>query len=56
VDWFADHRTNGYVFTTVGRTADVEMSVPSKYHPEVNGLVDVAPAIKAATTSTKPCV
>jgi hypothetical protein len=56
VDWYADQRGGGYVFTTVGRTAGVEVSVPDEYRPEVNALVDVTRAIKANTRSTHPCV
>jgi uncharacterized protein DUF3515 len=43
-------------FTTVGRSAYVRLLVPDAYQPAADALVDVAPAIKEATTETKPCV
>jgi hypothetical protein len=43
-------------FTTVGRSTYVEMVVPDAYQPAADVLVDVAGAIKSATTVTKPCV
>ncbi|KWW99636.1 hypothetical protein LI90_1275 [Carbonactinospora thermoautotrophica] len=45
VDWFPEQLTRGYVFTTVGRVANVEVSVPDAYAPEVNPLVDLAGAV-----------
>jgi hypothetical protein len=56
VDWYADKRRDRYVFTTVGRTVAVELTVPHDYRPEVNALVDVAQAIKANTRAITPCV
>jgi hypothetical protein len=56
VDWYADKRRDSYVFTTIGRTVSVELTVPHDYRPEVNALVDVANAIKATTRAVKPCV
>lgn len=46
VDWFPEQTSDGYRFTTWGRQANVEVFVPDTYAPEVNPLVDVAPAIK----------
>jgi len=46
VDWFPEELPEGYVFTTWGRTVNVEVTVPDDYAPEVNPLVDLAPAIK----------
>jgi hypothetical protein len=43
-------------FTTVGRSAYVEMLVPDAYQPAADALVDVSRAIKSATTATNPCV
>jgi Protein of unknown function (DUF3515) len=43
-------------FTTVGRSAYVEVVVPDAYQPAADALVDVARAVKNATTVTKPCV
>ena len=52
VDWFAEPLTNGYLFTTVGRVADVEVAVPSDYAPEANPLVELSTAIKQALPIT----
>jgi hypothetical protein len=43
-------------FTTVGRSAYVEMVVPDAYQPAADALVDVAAAIKGATRATRPCL
>ena len=32
--WFAEPAHGGYLFTTIGRPAYVEVSVPSHYAPE----------------------
>jgi hypothetical protein len=45
VDWFAEQRSAGYVFTTYGRVANAELAVPSAYAPESAALADVAMAI-----------
>ena len=46
VDWFPEELEHGYVFTTWGRTVNVEVTVPDDYAPEVNPLVDLANPIK----------
>jgi len=48
VDWLAVETGRGWLFTTVGRVANVEVAVPTKYEPAVNPLVDLATAIAAA--------
>ncbi|HEU4676895.1 MAG TPA: DUF3515 domain-containing protein [Motilibacteraceae bacterium] len=48
VDWFPEHLSDGYRFTSYGRVADVEVRVPGAYAPEVNPLVDLAAAMKKA--------
>ncbi len=45
VDWFPEQLTRGYVFTTVGRVANVEVTVPDAYAPEADPLVDLAGAV-----------
>lgn len=61
VDWFVpdriveDQRAD-VVMTTVGRDVNVEVRVPAKYRPSLAPMTDLAPAIKAATTSTQPCL
>jgi hypothetical protein len=53
VDWLPEQLTNGYLFTTVGRALNVEVSVPSAYSPESDALVDLSPAV-AATIVVDP--
>jgi len=55
VGWFAEEAEGGYLFTTIGRSAYVQMGVPSEYAPEANALVDVAEAVKK-TPELQPCV
>lgn len=47
VDWLPEQLTHGYLFTTVGRAVNVEVSVPDAYSPEAGALADLAPAIAA---------
>jgi Protein of unknown function (DUF3515) len=47
VDWFAEEVPEGYIFTSWGRLANVEVTVPDDYSPEADPLVELAPAIKA---------
>lgn len=56
VGWFAEQADGGYLFTTIGRSAFVEMGVPSEYAPEANALVDVAAPITAQIPLQTPCV
>jgi hypothetical protein len=46
VEWFPEELERGYRFTTFGRTAFVEVTVPQDYQPEVNALVDLAAAVE----------
>jgi hypothetical protein len=48
VEWFPEELERGYRFTTFGRSAFVEVTVPDDYRPEVNALVDLAAAVDAA--------
>jgi hypothetical protein len=56
VGWFAQQRAGDIRFTTIGRSVNVELTVPNDYRPQADALVDVAAAIKATTTSVRPCV
>ncbi|MFD2079770.1 Protein of unknown function [Actinopolymorpha cephalotaxi] len=56
VGWFSERATRGYIFTTIGRDAYVELSVPSAYQPPSNALVDVAAAVRQAVPVRTPCV
>jgi uncharacterized protein DUF3515 len=50
VEWFLVENGDGYVFTTVNRAANVEVSVPGSV-PRTEAtapLVDLAPAVRAA--------
>ncbi|MDT0547311.1 MULTISPECIES: DUF3515 domain-containing protein [unclassified Streptomyces] len=46
VKWLPEQLDDGYRFTTVLRRAYVEVTVPGKYAPEVNPLVDLASAVE----------
>jgi Protein of unknown function (DUF3515) len=66
VGWFAQQGgrpitgtkpVNGtVVFTTVGRSPYVEVSVPGDYQPAADALVDVSSAVSGSTTEQHPCV
>lgn len=49
VSWLAEEQENGYIFTAVGRTPQVEVYVPDTHTPEVNPLVDLAAPMQAGT-------
>lgn len=48
VDWLPEQLERGYLFTTVGRQLNVEVSVPDAYSPEADALVDITPAVLEA--------
>ena len=54
VDWFVVERPDARVFTTVGRTANVELTIPRAHEPAVGPLVDVAAAIEANNPTVAP--
>lgn len=56
VGWFAEEGQGGWLFTTIGREAAVQVGVPSKYAPEANALVDVAASISQHDRSLKSCL
>jgi len=45
IDWLPENLASGYRFTTVGRLANVEVTVPDHYAPEADALVDLAATI-----------
>lgn len=55
VGWLAEEASTGYLFTTIGRTAYVEVGVPSDYAPEANILVDVAATVSAYDPVVTQC-
>jgi Protein of unknown function (DUF3515) len=56
VGWFAEQASNGFLFTTIGRTTYVEVGVPSNYAPEANALVDLADPVSKHNPLLKPCI
>jgi hypothetical protein len=59
VDWLPEPLTQGYLFTTVGRVLNIEVSVPDHYSPEADALSDLGPVIaaldpKVGATSASP--
>ena len=55
VGWFAEQATGGMIFTTIGRPALVELSVPTAYAPEPGALVDLAETVTTHDPVSKPC-
>ncbi len=45
IDWLPEQLERGYLFTTVGRELNIEVTVPDAYRPESDALVDLAPAV-----------
>ena len=54
VDWLPEQLTHGYLFTTVGREINVEVSVPDAYTPESAALADISPVVAALDPVTGP--
>jgi hypothetical protein len=48
VTWLLERQDDGYRFTTTGRKAFVEVTVPGKYAPETGALTDLADAVRKA--------
>ena len=48
IDWLPEQLERGYLFTTVGRELNIEVSVPDEYAPEAEALVDISPAVAEA--------
>ncbi len=55
VGWFSEDATGGKIFTTIGRAAYVEVSVPSQYPLGTGALVDVETAVSAHDPEVTPC-
>jgi hypothetical protein len=53
VDWLPEQLENGYLFTTVGRELNIEVSVPDAYAPEADALVDISPAVSEGIPAAK---
>ena len=48
VDWLLERQDDGYRFTTLRRQANVEVTVASRYAPEIDSLVDLGAAVRGA--------
>lgn len=48
IDWLPEELTAGYLMTTVGRVANVEITVPAAVGPAPGVAADLGPAIAAA--------
>ena len=48
VDWLQEDADGATRWTTVGRVAYIEMTIPDSYDPPSDALVDVGPAIRSA--------
>jgi hypothetical protein len=55
VGWFAEEATRGTIFTTVGRTTYVEVTVPQAYDPPADPLVDLAASVRDHVRAEQPC-
>jgi hypothetical protein len=61
VAWFIpESQTQGrrvdVVMTTIGRSQNVEVAIPSDYFPPANAMVDLAAAVKRTIREEKPCL
>lgn len=52
ITWFPEPLSNGTLFTTVGRTPRIEVTVPRDFAPEVNVLVDLAGSTRTHTDTS----
>ncbi|WP_181766210.1 DUF3515 domain-containing protein [Streptomyces albidus (ex Kaewkla and Franco 2022)] len=48
VSWLLEKREDGYRFTTTDRAANVELTVPDSYTPEIDALPDLAKAVRTS--------
>ena len=60
VGWFVpqeqiEDQSADVVMTTIGRTQNVEVTIPASYRPPAAAMVDLAPAVKKAIREVKPC-
>jgi hypothetical protein len=47
IDWLPEELTDGWRLTTIGRTANVEVTVPTEQGPAPSVAADLAPTISA---------
>jgi hypothetical protein len=55
VGWFAEEATRGTIFTTIGRTTYVEVTVPQEYDPAAEPLVDLAVSVRRHVSAERAC-
>ena len=60
VGWFVpqeqiEDQSADVVMTTIGRTQNVEVTIPAGYRPPAAAMVDLAPAVKKAIREVRPC-
>jgi len=56
VGWYSEQRKDDIRWTTIGRRAYVQVTVPNKYAPQANPLVDLAAAVSRHNPIVQPCV
>ena len=56
VGWLAENTSDGYLFTTIGRSFNVSVEVPKDHDPAADALADLATTVKKHDPETKPCV
>ena len=56
VGWYAEERDSDIRYTTLGRRASVQVTVPNKFTPQANALVDLAGPIRQHVPVVQPCV
>lgn len=52
VDWFPEELTGGYLFTSYGRTTNIEVTVPADYSPEIGPVTELSEAVASADPLT----
>lgn len=53
VEWFPQEHTDGFVFTTVKREVNIQMTVPKAYSPEATALTEISDLIKQNDLASK---
>jgi hypothetical protein len=55
VDWFGETTADGFRFTTVYRSVNVEVDVPGVHDPAADVLVDLAPSVVKHVPAERRC-
>jgi hypothetical protein len=56
VGWLAEEQPDAIVFTTIGQSTYVEVTVPTDYAPEGALLPPISDAVRASTSQPHPCL